>query len=189
MLKLKWDHVTCLHKTSAILAAYGRQLCMGLGWPFGEQEGRMGCVALAVLCQMLCPRGTELLCPTIGMSWGQTCLWWDKSSWYGSGLVEWKSLAGIYNEVSLMASGPLLVQFGCYQHKNMHVRSEGRALELCPCGFGCVNIQEIQVGACEAAEQTIKMPLISKKLQLDFFEFSPKLCSLRLKLYPQTNWW
>lgn len=66
------------------------------------------------------------------------------------------------------------------------MRSKGRALELCLCRFRLVNIQEIQVGACEAAEQTIKIPLISKKLQLDF-EFSPKLCSVRLKLYSQPN--
>ena len=42
MLKLKWDHVICLHKPNAILAAYWRQLCMGLVWPFGEQEGQDG---------------------------------------------------------------------------------------------------------------------------------------------------
>lgn len=85
-----------------------------------------------------------------------------------------------------MAPSPLFVQFGCHQHKNMHAGSKGGALELCPCRFRLISIQEIQVGACEAAEQAIKIPLISKKLPLDF-EFSPKLCSLRLKLYLQPN--
>lgn len=72
-----------------------------------------------------------------------------------------------------MAPGPLFVQFGCHQHKNTHVRIKGRALELSLCRFGLINIQEIQVGPCEAAEQTIKIPLISKKPPLDFDFFFP----------------
>lgn len=59
-----------------------------------------------------------------------------------------------------MAPSPLFVQSACRQLKEMRVSSTGRALELCPRRLGLINIQEIQVGAHEAAEQAVKIPLI-----------------------------
>lgn len=52
-------------------------------------------------------------------------------------------------------------------HTHTHVRSNGSEFKLCPCVFGLISVQEIQVRTCEAAEQAVKISLIRKKLQLD----------------------